>query len=849
MKRKNLVKTITSLTLILCMLISTVAVAAVSVGAASATYISEIRTACATSIDAAKKILTDEGYTVLHHDMNNKVPNQNYWIYLGYKTTTNPAEAITGMVFSHEKNDTLYFNERNYNIEKGKSNFNEGAGGQNLYLYYTKESAKSYTTEYITALDVLASTDECTLKNKAYKAVGSVTNNYTVNANEGVDGAKPAYIVYQSILDPDAYKKLGVNELTQTVKAVDGVTYYDSGDNTASLNFYKTALGTEYNGTSQIELWADVLYSMLEIKGQNNGYRNDTGNSFDQMYGKGDYIDIVSSLKNGTGNYASDFWNLNIQSTGVKLAKTPQDVYNEVIGMFTSLKHGNVGIGCSDYNYSNIEEEVVDLDELKNAASSSEVVYSICRVADDNLNGSESTGHDKSTSVFGLMFYNFELVPLIEDGNTGTNLLNYAEAYDNVKSEASSMQIAVNNTENAVDSSISYTSTLVHSSSNSHSETSGKDISFTQGISTSVGSGDCLPIEVGVEVSLGWSEAFNFSESNSTENLISKEISETDTISMPIAPYSTVTLKQESSTKEQRKSYDCPMGITYDVALFSTSAELGKENMFYTSFAYNSSLYATFGDDTTNAVQVLRNIMKTNGEINKGFSVKCVGGDDHEVIFSGYSKEDWNNIMNNHVSSGEYPINTIEAMNRIVSCQPMSFNGGTIKTTFSNVSYDICNYYSLYPLDKIKVFKTNFASDSSSYVSLIELNENKEYRLQDYYSNIIGYNVYNTEFTNWDATQGYWVLVKEDGTEIKITDTPVSDGTVSARKDKVTGNIYITPLNEGSSYVRYVINETGYFQYYDYKTGDSVTFDSSKVKDCTNADITSKGTIELKCCI
>lgn len=835
-----------SFILILCLLMSMLSIATVSAGAQTVTYISDVKTGCASTLNEAKKILTDQGYTVIHHDMNNKVPNQNRWIYVGYKTTTNINEAITGLIFSNENKNTIYYNEKTYTIEGGRSDFNAGAGGEYIYLYYTKEKDASYTTEYLTALDAVASTDDYGLRGQNFKAVGSVNNNYAQNVNAGVSRAKPSYLVYNSVLDSNAYKKQGVNELAKTVKSANGVTYYDAGDTTASTEYLKTALSAEYNGTSQVELWADMLYSMLEIKGQGNGYRNDTGKSFDTMYGKGEYLDIVSALKTGTGNYNSNFSNLFVQSTGLQSAKNPSQVYDEVIKMFTTLHHGEVGVGCSDYSYSNIDSEVVDLDGLKNTTSSSDVLYSICRVADDNRNGSQSKGHDKSTSVFGLMFYNFKFVPIVEEANTGRSLLNYAEDNTIINSTKTSTQVVVNDTESAVSSTKTYAGTTAKSISNTMSSTCGKNIGFTQGVSTNVGSGDLLPFSAGVSVSLGYSQAFDFSETNSTGNMLSKDISVSDSVSMNIPAYSVATLQCDSFSLTQSKAYDCPLALTYDVALFSTSAELGKENMWYTSFAYNSSLFATFGNESLTAVEALNNIVKTNGTDTNGFSVACIGCDSHDTAFTSYSTSDWNAIINNNVASGEYPISSIDAMKRIIKNQPMSFNGGKISAEVDSVCYAATNRYSLYPIDKIKVFKTNFASEAQTYVSEIKMNEQKEYRLQDYYNSITASTKYNTDFTNWDMSQGYWVLVKEDGTEIPITsDEVISDGIISVRMDRTVGNIYMTPLKNGSSYVRYKINETGYFQYYDYAQSGSTTFNSANVKNCTNDMISSKGTIEI----
>ena len=64
-----------------------------------AEYISDIKLARDTkSAEAAKKLLTDEGYTVLDKDLNEGV--SGYFTYLGYKTTDNYNDAIKDLTFS-----------------------------------------------------------------------------------------------------------------------------------------------------------------------------------------------------------------------------------------------------------------------------------------------------------------------------------------------------------------------------------------------------------------------------------------------------------------------------------------------------------------------------------------------------------------------------------------------------------------------------------------------------------------------------------------------------------------------------------------------------------------------------
>ena len=79
--------------LILTVLMLVTALPITSFAAKQETYIKEIRISTAATADAAKKFLTDNGYTVVDTDLNQKTGKD--CVYIGYKTTTNPDEAIT----------------------------------------------------------------------------------------------------------------------------------------------------------------------------------------------------------------------------------------------------------------------------------------------------------------------------------------------------------------------------------------------------------------------------------------------------------------------------------------------------------------------------------------------------------------------------------------------------------------------------------------------------------------------------------------------------------------------------------------------------------------------------------
>lgn len=92
----------------------------------------------------------------------------------------------------------------------------------------------------------------------------------------------------------------------------------------------------------------------------------------------------------------------------------------------------------------------------------------------------------------------------------------------------------------------------------------------------------------------------------------------------------------------------------------------------------------------------------------------------------------------------------------------MSYLGGKFTSNISSVSYTFDKYYALYPIDKIKIYKTKPASSAQTLVQHIDLDSDGSYRLQDYYNTISAFDEHNSDWTNWDPTQGYWALITDD---------------------------------------------------------------------------------------
>lgn len=854
---KRLSKKVIAIFLLVCTLISTMALSVPVVSAAdnksdsSVNYISEIYVSSSDSEEYAKNYIKNKGYTLVNHNFNEK---SKYCVYLGYKTTNNVEDALTGLVFSRELNPSVNYCGRKYNLVTVKNdvtgtemtvNFNSDNNQIDLYLYYTKEEDPYGTTEYLTNLDAVG-TANSTLDGKEYKTVVSAETGKPQNLNAASDSfdKKPyIYLGYQSQMSPDAtYQKLGNEDLDSDVKSVNGIDYYNFDTDVAKNDFLVNAISKQYSGNSVVESWAQVLYAMMSIKNEGSGYQNRIeGSSFDDVFGKGQYVDLVAALTNGSGTENSKYdRGLLIQSTGLKQTSNVTDVKNQMLDFLADIEFA-YNQGSHDLSNPNeIGKYIVKQDLFDNLKSSSDIVYTLCRVADDKA----KPGHHTSASVIGMMFYNFQLVPLVEDGsNPGNDTLNYADVYTNNVVNNSSVKIDKNDTGASVNSSKSFGSSVSSSTTNSHASTSGQTYSVTEGMSFS---GKVPILKVNTSVNLSSSQAFTFSETNTVTEAFTQTETNTDGLSYTIPPYSIAAINCTSSDETRTQSYDCPIALTYDVAFVASGVELGSTNtIFYTDIAYKSDYYATFGGEGVSAVNVLNNLYKTNGSDTSNFAVKCSG----QQNFSKYSSEEWNKILNKTIASNEFPSAAKDTIKFITSKQPMSFLGGQFASDISAVSYSFDKYYALYPIDKIKIYKTKPASSAQSLVQHIDLDSDGSYRLQDYYNTISAFDEHNSDWTNWDPTQGYWALITDDpstGEEkiIKITSDPVSDGIVSAYKDSKTGLIYITPLKNGKSYIRYVINDN-VFQYYPNVPGDATEFSTLNLKYVTNDHITAKGTIEI----
>ena len=105
-------------------------------------YITSIHIGTGNSEMTAKNVLRQLGIlegNIVNLDLNSNAGGE--FIYLGYKTTTDPTKALTGVCadyFSGANSSDITYDDSNYTIIP--TDLNKGSGGKYIYLYYTTDS-------------------------------------------------------------------------------------------------------------------------------------------------------------------------------------------------------------------------------------------------------------------------------------------------------------------------------------------------------------------------------------------------------------------------------------------------------------------------------------------------------------------------------------------------------------------------------------------------------------------------------------------------------------------------------------------------------------------------------------
>lgn len=176
-------------------------------------YISDVKIGGGSKkANTSKNNATSGGYTLIDYDLNSGA--SGCFIYLAYKRTDDPAKAITGLIILAGKqygsdyylSHPITFSDKRYYLapyadgDADYGDLNDGAGGEHLYLYYSKDEGRpgvwQHRSHKITNLTISNSSsvpsgfDDVVFKHYDPKSSGTVCD-----LNSGA-GGKYIYLHY-----------------------------------------------------------------------------------------------------------------------------------------------------------------------------------------------------------------------------------------------------------------------------------------------------------------------------------------------------------------------------------------------------------------------------------------------------------------------------------------------------------------------------------------------------------------------------------------------------------------------------------------------------------------------------
>ncbi|MCR4818038.1 MAG: aerolysin family beta-barrel pore-forming toxin [Fretibacterium sp.] len=291
------------------------------------------------------------------------------------------------------------------------------------------------------------------------------------------------------------------------------------------------------------------------------------------------------------------------------------------------------------------------------------------------------------------------------------------------------------------------TSTVNNSSAYSLKEGVKASAKFTVGI-----------FEVGTELSFEASQTFTQGWSKSQGTTKSGQIKNSIQVTLP--PYTSAMLRQGESNSTVTTKYNCPVMLSYKVTI-----EAG--DSFY------KRTY-TFGAEAGGARADLKQRALIDGEAHldpQGIDWKTVLMDDVKKVVP---------VITTHV--------------------PMSPTGATMVFTNHTTYNEVSGIAALYPLHSVELKKPNISFVDENNLANMSVGK---YSYTEYLP-VVGYNDRNAEYYGFNKSYGHWIVVGEDGKELKSEAAPVLIEKTSA------GYTKFRAVKPGKCRMKYIIDENCY---------------------------------------
>lgn len=556
----------------------------------------------------------------------------------------------------------------------------------------------------------------------------------------------------------------------------------------------------------QLFLWSQAAYHIFQSIP--DSYWNHSHKSWETNFDKSaHYMDLIDYLCNKHDRQKGDIARM---STGLSLASSLNEV-ETVAGDMASKLIGKKLKG-SDFI------KRCDLEPFHDSKKDKQKVFYTLAGVSDRYGKTYQYGY----SVFGLAFYNFRL-KIVSDGKKFNSAI---DGYDKVedaiaaqkKGDVPGFKYNESNTQNKSDSRWRNentceiqgikSETVETSETVSNSITNSSEYSFSEMIGGEFEFEDILKIH-SATIKLEFTAQQAFSTAYGEERSHSSRKESSDQITAPIPPHTYVDMIRETSLSETKLSYDCPVMIQFDAAVFSICG---------TCYDDNAAVHtlATAGYDQRSFITVFG-----GGNADKASS------DGSENIFNrfdkfdsipGYDKAhgltilkshrhgklsnelDWNKIKGQKKAETQYNkdktgmqlsvYDPAELIKIICTRRPMSPTGAVLTENIEIKKLCCAAAVPLYALTSVR--QTEGSSEyhigvgTPLYLRTCKLN---------------GYNQYDVPFFGFTETNGKWVLVDKDGHNIGPDAPAVILGSMGDYGYCIKG------IHKGEVYAKYVIDK------------------------------------------
>lgn len=636
-------------------------------------------------------------------------------------------------------------------------------------------------------------------------------------------------------------KRLGIQNII-----IDNTNYYDIDGGKSTIDpteitpveLYKSAMTADYNGYSVADMWANVASMIFESAGTDFGYNDDSFSStFDDYLvedtGDDSDINLFTELSASDGLHKNAHTHGRARTTGWTVATDLKSAQTKMISEVAQsfADNSKEDVNTSDVlSYSTGKSDGFD---LLNNTDRKDVLYNI--VTTSNYDGGANKAYYSS---FGMVFYDFELIPLADDD---LEFITAAEGYASLEEAANDENaegIEYNDTgsgnphtsyvtnPSSSDSVVSASYSETHSTTVSNYMESSETYTFGQSteVSTEFSASFPLVSEAKTSISVGFSAEQAISTAYGEEESLTKETTTETVAEVNLPAHTQMGITQQTGTTEIVFTYDCPVYLTYKAAIFAMNGEFYLDSL--TVERWGDAGYDTGGmcigfgtDNSTGGLTAIDNLYNraVRSASMEGFETSygnCEGyweKDGDGNASKRYTEVDWLSFINDKQKNGAN-LTAKECVTRLKNNIPLSAAGGKMSVMSTSMTTDITSIMPLHDLDYIQ------ADGSSVYtiapggtVDFSKIATN-------------GYNEYDIPYYGYISDGGSWVLCDADGNELTSVDGAAITDVGNYQK--------LTADKVGTYYAKFLIDESLY----------SKVEGSGKI---TNADLSSTAIITI----